>query len=299
MRIGFNLPQSGPDAGPDAIARVATRAEELGYDSVWVWERLLFPTSPQTPYGGTPDGSYPDAFKRHLDPLAALTFAAAHTSRVALGTSVLDMPFYNPVMLARELTALDVLSNGRLRVGLGLGWSQDEFDATNAPPKGKGRFADEFVTVLKTIWTTEPVEHKGEFFRIPKSSIQPKPVQQPHPPILLAAYSEAGLKRAATLADGWTPVGIPLDGMKQMIGGLRGMNPKAQVYVRANVHVTDDATGSERFIFYGSLDEIKADVEACRDLGVDELFYDVSFSPDGARLDGYLTRMEQLRELAG
>ncbi|KKM03644.1 hypothetical protein LCGC14_1772320, partial [marine sediment metagenome] len=129
MRLGFNLPQIGPAAGPEAIVRVAQRAEELGYDSVWVTERLLYPIEPQTPYMATPDGSLPEAYKTVLDPLEALTFVAGQTSRVALGTSILDMPYYNPVMLARRLTTLDVLSGGRLRLGLGLGWSQDEFDA--------------------------------------------------------------------------------------------------------------------------------------------------------------------------
>lgn len=303
MRVGFNLPQSGQDAGPDAIARVAKRAEDLGYDSLWVWERLLFPVNPQTPYMGTPDGSYPDAFKSILDPIDILTFAAAHTSRVRLGTSVIDMPYYNPVTLARRLTTLDVLSGGRAIAGLGLGWSKDEHDATNASMKGRGKLADEFLQVLKAIWTTDPVEFRGKHFTVPKSTIQPKPVQQPHPPIYLAAYSESGLKRAATMADGWTPVGIPVEGMQQMAGGLKAMAKEAgravSIAVRANVNISEQSMGDSRFIFYGSLDEIKADVEAMRDLGADEIFFDVSFSEDGAKLDGYLKRMEQLREIVG
>ena len=127
MKLGFNLPQLGPAATPEAMVRAAKRAEELGYDSLWVTDRVLFPVEPQTPYMGSPDGSLPEAYKIVLDPLESLTYVAAHTTRIALGTSILDLPYYNPVMLARRLTTLDVLSGGRLRLGLGLGWSKDEF----------------------------------------------------------------------------------------------------------------------------------------------------------------------------
>ena len=304
MRLGFNLPQIGPAASPEAMVRVAQRAEELGYDSLWVTERLLYPTNPQSPYPATPDGSLPEAFKVNFDPIETLTFVAGQTKQIGLGTSVLDMPYYNPVMLARRLTTLDVLSGGRLRVGLGLGWSQDEYEATGAPKSGKGRYADEFLAVLKAIWTTDPVEFHGEFFHLPKSVIQPKPVQKPHPPIYLAAYSPGALKRAATMADGWNPAGIPLDGMKEMLEGLRGMAKQAgrdandvAVVVRANFTLTDEPLGDERFIFYGSADEIKADIAGVRELGAAELFFDPTFSPDGATVEGFLSSMERIREL--
>ena len=305
MRLGFNVPNVGPVASPEAVVRVAQRAEELGYDSVWVTERLLYPIEPQSPYPGTPDGSLPEVFKVNLDPIETLTFVAAQTSRIALGTSVLDMPYYNPVMLARRLTTLDVLSGGRLRVGLGLGWSQDEYDATGAPTKGKGRLADEFIRVLKAIWTTDPVEFHGEFYQVPKSIIQPKPVQKPHPPIYLAAFSASGLKRVATMANGWFPAGLPVDAMKQMMDGIKGMAQEAgrdaselEVIVRANLMVTDGPLGDDRFLCTGSLDQIKADIAATQEIGVAELHFDPSFSPDGTSVDGFLSRMEQMKELA-
>jgi alkanesulfonate monooxygenase SsuD/methylene tetrahydromethanopterin reductase-like flavin-dependent oxidoreductase (luciferase family) len=109
MRIGFALPNIGPIGSPEAVATVATRAEALGYDSLWTIERLLYPVQPQTPYQGTPDGALPEPYKHCLDPLETLTFAAAHTTRVGLGTSVIDLLYYNPVMLARRLSTLDVL----------------------------------------------------------------------------------------------------------------------------------------------------------------------------------------------
>ncbi|HKX19120.1 MAG TPA: LLM class F420-dependent oxidoreductase [bacterium] len=302
MRLGFVLPQIGVAAGPQSVASVAQRVETLGYDSVWVTDRLLFPLTPQTPYPATPDGALPEPYKRVLDPLETLTFVAGHTKRIALGTSVLDMPFYNPVVLARRLTTLDVLSGGRLRVGLGQGWSKDEYEAAGISARGLGKRADEFLLVLKAIWTADPVEFHGHYFHVPKSIIQPKPVQKPHPPLYLAAYSPRALQRVATQADGWNPVGIPVEGMKLMMEGIRetaraaGRDSAAlQMVVRANLFITPQPVGNDRWIFSGTLAQIKADVEAVRVLGASEIFFDATFSP-GMKAEGDFIRVaEELR----
>ncbi|MEX0785349.1 MAG: LLM class F420-dependent oxidoreductase [Dehalococcoidia bacterium] len=306
MRLGFNLPHMGPAASADSIVTVAKKAEELGYDSLWVTERLLFPVAPRTPYGGTPDGSLPEVYRTVLDPLETLTFVAAETNSVALGTSVLDMPYYNPVMLARRLTTLDVLSGGRLRVGLGQGWSVDEHEAAGASMKGRGARADEFLDVLHAIWKTDPVEYSGRHFTIAKSHIQPKPVQRPHPPIYLAAFSPTALKRVATKADGWLPVG-PFPMIAQMWEGLTGMAREAgrdpgklELVIRANALLSDEALPEEgRFPFMGSSEQIKADLAAARELGAAEVHFDPSFSDDGLSLDGFVRAMERIRELDG
>ncbi len=305
MRIGFALPQMGPIATPKTVTQVAQKAEALGYDSLWVLDRLLYPVKPQTPYVGTPDGSLPDVYKRVLDPVETLTFAAAHTTRIALGTSVLDIPFYHPVVLARQLTTLDVLSGGRLRVGFGLGWSKDEFDAVGASARERGRRADEFIKVLKAIWTTDPVEFRGTYYHVPRSVIGLKPVQKPHPPIYLAAFAPAALKRAATLANGWLPVGVPVEGMTQMLAQLRemaraaGRDPSTlELVVRANLHVTPGPLGADRWIFSGSLDQIKTDIDRVRALGANEVFFDPAFSPEGQTSEAFLACMEQVRRLA-
>ena len=188
MRLGFALPQIGPVAGPDALLTVARRGEDLGFDSLWVLDRILYPVSPRAPYP-VGDGTLPDLYRTVLDPLETLTFAAAHTRRVALGTSILNLPWYNPVLLARRLTTLDVLSGGRLRVGFGIGWSPDEYEAAGTPWKERGKRADELIEALKTIWASDPVEFQGQYYRIPKSFIGPKPIQKPHPPIYMAAYT--------------------------------------------------------------------------------------------------------------
>jgi probable F420-dependent oxidoreductase len=305
MRLGFVLPQIGLLGTAANLVKAAQRAEALGYESLWVTERLLYPVKPRSPYPATPDGSLPEQYKLVLDPLETLTFVAAHTKRAALGTSVLDMPFYNPVLLARRFAALDVLSGGRARVGLGLGWSKDEYEAAGAVSKDRGAYADEFIQVLKTIWTRDPVEFHGKFFSIPKSVIGPKPLQKPHPPIILAAFAPAAQERVARRADGWNPVGMPAEAMAQTMAGLRekakahGRDPAAlQLIVRANVYVREKPMGKDRWPFSGTLEQIQQDIQATRAIKADELFFDIVFSPDGASIKRFLKRMEEIRALA-
>jgi probable F420-dependent oxidoreductase len=234
-----------------------------------------------------------------------LTFVAAQTKTIALGTSVLDIPYYNPVMLARRLTTLDQLSHGRLRLGLGLGWSKDEMDAAGASMQQRGARADEFLQVLKAIWTTNPAEFHGKFYQLPKSYIDHKPVQKPHPPIYMAAFAPAALKRVATMADGWNPVAIPPDGMAQMFGSIKqmaqaaGRDPSSlRMVVRANLEITDKPLGKERMIFTGAMEQIQEDLLACKRIGAHELFFDPTFYRGAQTLHGWLALMEQVRKLA-
>jgi probable F420-dependent oxidoreductase len=305
MRLGFALPQIGPIAGPDALVTVAQRAEALGFDSLWVLDRMLYPVNPRTPYPATRDGVLPDLYKRVLDPLETLTFVAAHTRRVALGTSVLNLPWYPPVLLARRLTTLDVLSGGRLRVGFGMGWSLDEFEAAGAPMQERGKRADEIIDALKAIWTTDPVEFQGQYYRIPKSFIGPKPVQKPHPPIYMAAYTPPAMKRLAKEANGWFPVGVPLSAVAGMFEGIKGMAKEAgrdpaalELIVRANVEFSDTPLGEGRADFTGSLEQIVGDVAETLKLGAAEIVFDVQFSPGVETVDTIVARMEQLRQAA-
>jgi probable F420-dependent oxidoreductase len=305
MRLGFFLPQIGPAATAANIVRVAQRADELGFGTVWVTERLLFPIDPQTPYTGVPGTPLPAVYKRVFDPLATLTFVAAKTSRVGIGTSVLDMPFYHPLMLGRRLTAIDVLSGGRLRVGFGQGWSKDEHDAMNASMKGRGRRADEFLQALKAIWGPDPVEFHGTFFNIPKSIIELKPAQKPHPPIYLAAFSPSALRRVAKHANGWHPVGLPnIDVVRNMLEQIRSMAKEAgrkpdeiDVIFRANFTLTEKPMGADRMLGSGSPDQIKGDIAAVKALGASEMCFDPTFSPDGETVDGFLRTMERIRKL--
>ena len=304
MRLGFALPQIGSIAGPDALITVAERAEDLGFGGLWVLDRILYPVNPQAPYP-VGDGTLPILYKMVLDPLETLTFVAARTKRIALGTSVLNLPWYKPVLLARRLSTLDVLSGGRLRVGFGIGWSPDEYEAAGTPWHERGKRADELIAVLKKIWTTDPVEFQGEYNRIPKSFIGPKPIQKPHPPIYMAAYTPSALKRVAKEADGWFPVGIPLGGVAQMFQGIRDIAKEAgrdpatlELIVRANVEFSDAPLGKDRADFTGSLEQIAGDVVATRKLGAAELLFDVQFSPGVKTAEDMVVRMEQLWKAA-
>lgn len=304
MRIGVTLPHMGPSANPQAVVEGAQLAERLGYDSVWAMDRLLYPTDPRNPFPGTPDKSpWPQSFKQTLDPLDALNFAAAHTTGIGLGTSVLDIPFYNPVVLARRLSTIDVLSGGRLRVGFGLGYSDDEYEATGTSAAVRGARADEFLKLLKAIWTTDPVEFQGAHFRLASSIIGPKPVQDPHPPIYLAAYAPAALRRAARFADGWLPNGIPVAELPGWIDRLRAMaaeegrDPDSlQVVVVGAANVTPETQGEDRGPYTGSLAQVKDDISRTRDLGAVELVFELSLGRPTADV---LAKMEQVRELVG
>jgi probable F420-dependent oxidoreductase len=303
MRAGFALPNGGPIATPEVISKVARRAEELAYDGLWTFERILSAVKPQNPYPATPDGRWPEIFRRMLDPLDTLAYAAAQTTKISLGTSVLDIPYYNPVMLARRLATIDYLSNGRLRVGLGLGWSQDEMDATGADMKTRGALADEFLQVMKAVWTQNPVEHSGRFYKVPNSYIDLKPIQKPHPPVYLAAFAPVALQRIARSADGWNPTAIPAAGMDQMFSSIKQMAQQAgrdpsrlELIVRANLHITDKPLGPDRWIFSGTMDQIKEDTEACKQIGAHEVHFDSGFEAGSQSLDGVLRLMEQLRK---
>src|SRR5262245_46493425 len=161
MKVGCTLPQSGALASRENLIRVAKRAEELGYDSVWVFERLLWPVNPRDPYPPSRDGSWPTNFQNVFDPIETLTFVAAHTRNVRLGTSALVLPYYQPVQLARRLATLDVLSEGRLEICGGVGWSRDEFEAVGAPFERRGARTDEMLEAMIAIWTRDPVKAAG------------------------------------------------------------------------------------------------------------------------------------------
>ena len=155
MKVGITLPNLGPQATRDNILQTAIQAEKEGFDSVWTITRILWPLRSQTPYPGSPDGSLPTEYQTAFDPLDVLTYVAASTSKIALGTSVIDMFFYTPVMLAKRYATLDILSQGRVIVGLGLGWSKDEYQASNIPFVNRGERADEFLQVMKKIYVNE------------------------------------------------------------------------------------------------------------------------------------------------
>ena len=301
MNLGFGLPMAGAWATPENQLRVARAAEDLGYHSLWVFQRLFYAVKPQNDYPPLPGQPWPKAFERVMDPIVSLTWVAAATRRVRLGASVLIMPYSTPVMLAKQLATLDQVSGGRLDVGVGLGWSKDEYDAVGVPYKDRGRRGDEFLKALKGIWTQEEFELDGEFYKIPRCRVEPKPLQKPHPPITVGGYGPVVVKRAVTLGDGFNGGNVPLKNVIPVVNELHaaaraaGKNPNdLHVVSRGSFHVFDTPQGKDRRPLMGTLEEIREDIQRYADAGLTELFLEPNFQPGGPVLEKVLAHMKAL-----
>lgn len=284
MKVGMFLPQVGEYATKENILYIAKESEKEGIDSVWVLDRLLWPLNPQTPYAATPDGTLPVEFQNVLDPLTTLTYVAGVTKQILLGTSIIDMFFQNPMVLAKRFATLDILSEGRTIAGLGIGWSKDEYEVSGVPYKDKGTRADEFLQVLKKIWTDEVVEFKGQFYNIPASKIGPKPLQEPHPPILLGGFSPKTFSRILNYANGWIGVAGfgPLEQLEQVINSLKENARKIDkdpsnigIYLGSYPNVLESPVSSneERSPMTGTIDQIGSDIEQIKTMGTNHIFF--------------------------
>ena len=277
MQLGFAVPISGSWVGPDRCAEIARRAEELGYASLWTFQRLLSPL----------DGDRPvlePQYRSVEDPLATVAFLAGLTSRVRLGVAVVNMPYYAPLVLAKSLTTLDRLSGGRLDAGLGIGWLPQELEAVAVSPKERARRAEDFIRCLQAIWTEDVVDYEGEFYRVPRSRVDPKPVQEPHPPVLLGGTAEPALRRAGRLAAGWISSSrADLSRIDESIAVVRaaaveaGRDPAQLRFVCRGVA---KVRKGERAPLLGSLDEIRDDLAKLAAKGVTETFIDLNFDPE-------------------
>ncbi|MGE5303817.1 MAG: LLM class F420-dependent oxidoreductase [Alphaproteobacteria bacterium] len=222
MRLGIALPHFGPYATPQAIVAVARKAEALGFASLWVLDRLLWPIEPVSKYPGNSRGEMPSPMQNTYDPFVVLSFAAAHTQKLSLGTSVLVAAYRSPAVTAKMAATLDLLSNGRVILGLGVGWSADEFAAVGRSLEERNQQADEFIEVLRELWKTGESFFEGKFYRIPRSLFLPKPLQSSGPPIWIGGNSERALRRVATHGDGWHPTSrMPIVEMTEKITRVR------------------------------------------------------------------------------
>jgi|SRR5919108_1486309 probable F420-dependent oxidoreductase len=309
MKAGIFLPHIGDNCTKENILFIAKESEKAGFDSVWVLDRLLWPLNPQTPYVASADGSLPLQYQNVLDPLTTLTYVAAVTNKILLGTSIIDMFFQNPVALAKRFATLDILSNGRAIAGLAIGWSKDEYEVSGIPFENKGKRADEYVQVLKKIWTEEIVEFKGQFYNIPSSRIDPKPVQKPHPPILFGGFSPKTFSRIVNYANGW--IGIagfgPLGQLGQMINALReearkiDKDPsKIEVVIGTYPNIQESAPSSNqtRAPMTGTIDQIGSDIEQIKAMGVNHIFFGHMFSYIGQDVNKMIEVTKQLARYA-
>jgi probable F420-dependent oxidoreductase len=228
MRFGVHLVASGKMIEGEKIARVARRAEELGYDSLWVSDHIIFPTELRSPYPYSPDGKLPlDPTNPLLEPFTVLSYAAAVTKTVKLGTSVAIVPYRDPLVTAKIVSSIDVLSNGRFIFGVGVGWLDEEFRVLRQNLKDRAAQTREALLSMKACWTQDDPEFHGKFFDFSGIKFAPKPRQKPHPPIWFGGNSLPALKRAVELGDGWHSVWMTPEEVANTAKVLRDLCAKA------------------------------------------------------------------------
>ena len=289
MDFGFYLPTRGKSAAPEALETLVTRAETHGFHSVVIADHIVFPVEIQSPYPYTVTGAFPGQGDA-LEQLTLMAFIAAKTRRLRLISSVMIVPYRNPVLSAKALATIDVLSNGRLTVGVGVGWLREEFEALDTPAfEHRGAVTDEYIRIFQTLWGEHTASYQGDFYRFAALRCDPKPVQKPHPPIWIGGHSRAALKRVAKLGQGWHPVGanpaVPLgpEALRAKLDELRVLTDaagrnydaltiayKAPLY-DASKPVT---VGEDRRPFSGDPSAIVDDIEIFSALGVSELIFD-------------------------
>ena len=312
LPIGCTLPASGAPVDVGALRALAQAAEGLGFDSVWVSDHLVIPAQITSPYPYSPDGAFrlrPQA--PYLEPLTVLTYLAACTQTIRLGTHVLILPYRHPILTAKVVATLDHLSGGRVDLGVGVGWMEEEFQALGHDYFARrGAVTDEQIRVLKALWTEELPAFAGQFYTFPPLGAHPHPVQQPHPPIWVGGHSRAAIRRAARLGDGWLPIGarppatLPPPELAAAVELLRteaaqaGRDPAAlPVCFSTSVTLTDGTgpAGADRPPFHGRPEDIAADLAAYRAVGVSRFV--LGFGPGpAAEIEARLRRFsEQVR----
>jgi probable F420-dependent oxidoreductase len=277
MELGVALPTSGPLASPAGIVRIAQEAERLGYAAVWTYERLLRPMAELPSRDGGPPERVPRVYRLVYEPLETLSYVAAVTERVKLGTSVIDALLHPPVVLARRFATLDQLSGGRVVAGVGQGWMPQEFETANVPMSRRGAGMDEAVAAMRACWGPDPVEYEGRFYRIAASEVNPKPAQE-RLPVLLGATTPAGARRAGRIADGLNPIAFSAEVVPALATTFRqaaeeaGRDPAGlSVVVRANVPLSLEPLGGDRPFLGGSPAQVAEDVARLAPAGVDQV----------------------------
>src|ERR1700682_298304 len=210
MRFGVTVPNYRKLASPENLVQVARRSEELGFDSLWVTDHVVVPEPYREMFGPTV-----------YDPLSVLAFLAAHTQRVELGTAVLVIPYRNPLVVAKQLATIDNLSNGRVVLGTGAGWAREEFEALGVPYDERGPITDEYLRAILELWTSESPPSKGLYVNSHNIHAEQRPVQQPHPPLLIGGYGKKAIRRAVAIGQGWFPDGMSLPDLDKAIGFMR------------------------------------------------------------------------------
>lgn len=288
MKFGFYLPTRGENASRKALRQIVSTAEAAGFHSVMIADHIAFPVEIESKYPYTVDGGFPghgDA----LEQLSLMSFIAGSTEKLRLVTSVMILPHRNPVFTAKALATIDVLSEGRVTVGVGVGWLREEFEALAAPEfDRRGAVSNEYIEIFRKLWTESPAEHSGEFYRFKALRCEPHPIQKPHPPIWIGGHSRPALRRTAKYGDGWHPVGAtaaaPLgpDEFRGLLNQLKRLTEAEgrnyeDITISFKAPIYDPGVavaGAERRPFTGAPDQILSDIRQYEELGVSELIFD-------------------------
>ncbi len=308
MEIGFGLPTRGPLSSPDHLVTLARRGEEMGFNIISVSDHVVIPRSIESRYPYSETGAFAGGDSGAcLEQLTTLSFLANATSSARLLTSVMVLPHRSPVLTAKMLASIDVLSNGRLNVGCGVGWMREEFEAIGAPPYDeRGAVVDEYFRAFKELWTSENPSFDGKYCRFADISFLPKPVQQPHPPIWVGGESPPALRRAARLGDVWYPignnprftVGTPADYQASVTRLRRSAEAAGRdastiglAYSASWLNDREAQTlpNGERRLLTGTPDQVAGDIKTFADIGVRHFMF--NFQSD--TLEETLARMER------
>jgi probable F420-dependent oxidoreductase len=293
VEFGFSLPGRGPLATPETLLRMATKADRLRYHSVFVTDHVVLPASTaRSVYPYAPTGRLPGAANQdYLEPLTLLAWLAHATTRVRLGTSVLVVPYRNPLLAAKMLATVDRLARGRVILGAGVGWLREEFEALAAPPfEARGAVTDEYLRLMRAAWTTDPVEFDGRHYAVHGAHVMPKPVQAGGIPVWIGGHTDAAIRRAGTLGDAWHPIGLrpPAllfpDELEAKIKQVRAWAERAgrrptdvAIAFRCPMEVRgarQKAAAGDRPLFQGTADEVAGDVRRYAALGVSHFVFD-------------------------
>ena len=308
MKYGFTLPGRGQIATPERLGIIAKKGEEFGFDALLTGDHILVPRNISSPYPYTEGGEFPGSDSgESMEQITLLSYIAGQTNKIRLVTSVLIVPHRNPLVAAKSLATLDVLSGGRLVVGVGVGWMREEFQALGQPPfEEPGAVTDEYIRAFKELWTEDDPQFEGKYISFDNISLLPKPVQKPHPPIWVGGESRPALRRTAELADGWYPLGsnptFPMGTPEQLNAGLErlaqyaerfGRDPKTieTIYRTHQFELTKTPAGPGRLPFVGDADQIAEDIRTYQDMGVTTMVWDFLRQTDD--FDGMLGLMEE------
>jgi probable F420-dependent oxidoreductase len=221
MKIGLFASFQTPVCTPKNIIQIGTDAEVLGLDSLWMGEHVVLFDEMEFPYPGSPDGKLPIPPGAGLpDTVVTLAFLASHTKNIRFGTGVTLIPQRNPIYTANEFATLDYLTNGRVDLGIGVGWCKEEVEACGYNFNDRGERCDEVLEIMKRLWTEDVVTHDGKHFQFTEMRMDPKPVQNPHIPLIIGGFSPAAMKRCAKYGDGWLGFGLNMEYSKQAIAGI-------------------------------------------------------------------------------